>query len=227
MAVPTSGWCREFEPGTYRLFSVNDQIMIKQQGSPNLLALRDADGALTMEVVSDQLPADSFPMSITAGDQGWIVVTAEHGVIEMDAQTHTVLNKASSFGEGVVLYSSHIGVDGYHYIGSLKHGLFVINADGQLIRNFQQEHGLGTNTILAIASDNQGNIWLSGAPAITQMLPTHHFSRHVTEDNSQSLSFVRRHQGRILLGGFGFYVMTENENALLPPEFKVVEGTHQ
>lgn len=215
----------DFEPGTYRVFSVNDRILIKQQESPNLLELTGDGDSLQMEVVSNQLPAESFPMGIDAVADGWVVVTGEQGVIRIDAQSRSVLHEASSFGDGVVLFSSHVGADGYHYIGSLKHGLFVINPEGQLIRNFQQAHGLGTNTLLAISEDNQGNIWLAGAPAITQLVPTHRYSRHVTEDNSQSLNFVMRHQGKVLLGGFGFYVMTENENPLLPPVFRVIEGT--
>ena len=211
------------QPGTYRVFSVSDRVFIKQQTSPNLLELV-ADSDLRMRVVSSHLPQDAFPMAVYETVEGWLVVTAVHGVLRVTVEEAEVVVPPDAFGDEVVLFSSFIDNDGYHYLGSLKHGLFVLNPQGELVRNYRQSHGLGANTVLSITADSQGSLWLAGAPAITRMLPPRKLSRLVTDDDTLSLEFVIRHGGRIYLCGFGFYVLEPDDNPLYPPRFQSIEG---
>ncbi len=209
----------DFSPGAYRVFSVDDEILIKQQDSPNLLKLTQRDG-FRLDVVYSGLPEESFPIAIYSSDSSHQVVTAANGIWQLSQNESRQVIRREDLGDEVVIFSSFIDTDGYHYLGTLKHGLFVLNPSGQLIRNYTQEHGLGTNTILDINRGNLGNLWLSGAPAITQMVPPHRYSQHKTEDGSSDLSQLIDHQGRKFLVGFGIYVMSGNDNPLHPPVFK-------
>ncbi len=145
------------------------------------------------------------------------------GVLVVRDGRVTPYTPPEAFGDAVT-YGGHLDGEGYLYVPTLKHGLFLIDPEGRVVRNYRRAHGLGTDTILAVSEDDQGNVWLAGAPAITRLLPPRRFSRHVTEDDSQALDFLVRHAGRIYLGGFGFYLLTAGESASAPPVFRAVEG---
>ncbi len=51
--------------------------------------------------------------------------------------------------------------DGNQLIGSTYEGLFLTNASGQVIRNFNKTIGLANNHINAILEDKNGNLWVA------------------------------------------------------------------
>lgn len=219
----------DFAPGPLRVLEAGGRIMMKPNGGSELLELLEDDAGLRLEPrvrglpVGDPLRELQIVTDAAAGGERWLLVMARSGVLAVRDDEVGVHTPPAAFGEAVT-YGGYLDDDGYLYVSTLKHGLFLIDPEGRVVRNYRKAHSLGTDTILAVTEDDQGNLWLAGAPAITRLLPPWRFSRHVTEDDSQQLDFVVRHEGRIYLGGFGFYLLTEGEDPLAPPVFRAVEG---
>ncbi len=51
-------------------------------------------------------------------------------------------------------------VNGYHAIGTILNGLYIIDSQGKTVMHINQEKGLSNNTILSIGKDSENNIWL-------------------------------------------------------------------
>ncbi len=45
-------------------------------------------------------------------------------------------------------------------IGTISHGLFLVQPDGHLLYHFTKENGMMNNTILSLFEDNVGNLWV-------------------------------------------------------------------
>lgn len=45
-------------------------------------------------------------------------------------------------------------------IGTISHGIFILNQNAEILYNITQKSGLNNNTVLSIYEDNQSNLWL-------------------------------------------------------------------
>ncbi|AUS05156.1 helix-turn-helix and ligand-binding sensor domain-containing protein [Pseudotamlana carrageenivorans] len=58
------------------------------------------------------------------------------------------------------IYSSIQLKDNSFILGSISNGIFHIDANGNLLSQIDQSHGLGNNTVLSVFEDVENNIWL-------------------------------------------------------------------
>lgn len=212
----------DLKPGTRRIFAIGDRFVMHRSSDNDLIRITPGPVPL-IEVLASDLPDDTFPMDIRGHEDGSLtLVTAVDGILKSAQGRTETLVEHGRLNPDAVVYSTHWADDGYLYLGTLKHGLFILDADLNILRNYQQQHDLGSNTILDIEADRQGNLWLSGVPAITRMLPPHLFSQHRTDDQSESISFVVDHQGSKIGAGHGLYFLRPDVNPLFPPSFRAV-----
>ncbi len=212
----------DFLPGSRRIFSVEGAFIMHRSKSNDLVRILPGLSP-RIEVIASNLPDDTFPMDIRGNADGSLtLITAVNGILRVEEATTETLVPHGQFNPDAVIYSSHWADDGILYIGTLKHGLFILDVDLNIVRNYQKQHQLGGNTILNINSDRQGNLWLAGSPTITRLLPPHQISAHRTNDQTQSISLIVDHRGSKIGAGLGLYFLRPDENPLFPPLFRAV-----
>lgn len=215
----------EFGTSKGRIFDVDDRLLARDPEQKNLRELGEReDGTLEFRSIEVSPPMEGFPMAMYARGSGLDIVTATHGILTLENGQLTTRVAPEAFGDSVTIYSSHIAADGNHYVGTIKHGVYFFGPDGGPIRNYRQEI-VGSDTILAIGEDDQGNIWLVGEPVITRMLPPKDYSRYIPEDGSTRAQQTFRHDGQVFMAGLGLYRMVDPTDALSPPQFDVYPET--
>jgi len=97
------------------------------------------------------------------------------------------------------LYCGSVHNDTYLF-GTIKSGLFVVNARGEILEHLSRSNGLQNNTVLSLFADRQNNVWLGldiGIDFLKTSLPT-----SVINDNFNIASTytTATHKGRLYIG---------------------------
>ncbi|MBH9577255.1 sensor histidine kinase [Inhella proteolytica] len=91
--------------------------------------------------------------------------------------------------------------DGRMVVGTLKGGLYVLDAEGRLNARYGKSEGLGDQSVTATFQDRDGGLWLAlgnGLAHLAMAAPLSRLdARHGLE---QPVSSVHRHMGQLLLG---------------------------
>lgn len=63
-------------------------------------------------------------------------------------------------GMPVKIYNSIPLKDGHIALGTISQGVFILDKEGTMVQHLNKENGLNNNTVLALAEDRDGNLWL-------------------------------------------------------------------
>lgn len=125
------------------------------------------------EIISCLLPARD----------GFLVGTQNAGVFEYNQGRFRVWNtpvnadlQQSQLNKGVRLR------DGRYVWGTILAGIYLTDENGTTYHNLRQENGLQNNTVLSIAEDQQGNVWLGLDRGIDLLGLSHPLHFYVDQD---------------------------------------------
>lgn len=168
-----------------------------------------------------RLPEGAKVRSIVKSiNQQLVVFTAESGVfVELNGALEQIITPAM-FGQQLTLYSGIQAKDGYYYVSTVSHGIFIINDTFKVVRHYTQNDDLGSNSVHHLMEDNQGNIWLSGMLNITKMVPPHRYSRYRIEGQSRLSNHLKLINNKVVIAGEGIYELSNNNPPLSPPHFR-------
>ena len=99
------------------------------------------------------------------------------------------------------IYSALQVKTGGFVIGTISRGVLHLDADGNLVRQYDQLNGLDNNTVLALFEDRDGNIWLGLDNGVSYINPESPFTLFVDKKGEVgSVYAVRSHKGFLYLG---------------------------
>ncbi|MBN1131592.1 MAG: hypothetical protein JXR52_08385 [Bacteroidales bacterium] len=139
------------------LLRVNDRIFIHVIGSGlhelknNLLSPVRGAGFLAGDEIKVVLPFESDKLLVGAARNGLFIYDGERfeplSIPEAEIIRQAEINNGLLAGD-------------HYFIGTIANGLFILNRDGSFQNHLHAGNGLQNNTILSMASDSSGNLWL-------------------------------------------------------------------
>lgn len=101
----------------------------------------------------------------------------------------------------LMVKSLHWLHDGRLVVGTLKGGLYVINAQGRRLTHLSQENGSPDTGVAASAMDKEGGLWMALGNGIARMSLTAPLSRFDKRRNAnKTVIAIHRHQGSLQIG---------------------------
>lgn len=211
-------------PGSNRVFNIAGSfVLFPDDAAPleipvdEMQLLRDFPiaGLPVGAIVRDILPAP---------DGQRLIITSRQGIYKWSDKGAQQILTADAFGSGVDLYSGHRASDGYYYLGSRRHGLFIFTPDFQLVRRYGQKDGIGLDTILDINEDSQGGIWLSGLPGVSRITPAHSYSHYGTKEQNIGSADLQAWRDTPILAGFSIYSLSPVSRPMDSPGFQALSN---
>ncbi|WP_154224518.1 hybrid sensor histidine kinase/response regulator transcription factor [Marinicella rhabdoformis] len=205
--------------GSHRIFNVDDVFYFKTTSDPHLYTI-NVQPDIEIKKTGIQLDEKISLRKVLRNPQGNLVLfTAINGIYEIIDNQVVQRLEPQYLPDEVNVFNAFQASDGYYYLTSLFHGLFIVSPEFKLVKHYRQEHGLGTNTLLSVMEDFQQNIWISGVPNIIKMVPPHRFSRYETEDKSNLSEGISLINNRVITFGEGVYELQIGASAVNPASF--------
>ncbi|WP_435625365.1 triple tyrosine motif-containing protein [Flagellimonas sp.] len=139
------------------LFSVNQNIYF-QKKYEGIFKIESGQASLVFNdsaVVDDEVVGvfqDKSDLLVLTRDNGFYKSTDE-GLIKWNIPADSLLNTVS-------VYTSLQLRDGSIALGTISHGLILLDGNGDLIYHIGQVNGLQNNTVLSLFEDFKNNLWL-------------------------------------------------------------------
>ena len=213
--------------GIHSVFAWNDNFVYKQKDQ-DFFQIVHTNPQLKIEKSDLKLPIGVKIRQIFFNQkQNMVIVTDQRGVYELIDGELTKQADEKDFPKGTNIYHAIQASDGYYYLPSLDHGLFILSPELKVLRQYTQEHNLGMNRIFSVLEDNQGNIWLSGESNIVKMRPPHIYSTFQIENGSKASAGINLFRNKTTVAGKGLYQISKPEDDLAPSYFKsLIPGPH-
>jgi DNA-binding CsgD family transcriptional regulator len=113
-------------------------------------------------------------------------------------------------------------------IGTILGGLYILDEDGNILKQINKKNGLNNNTVLSLLIDNKKNLWAgldNGIDLIKVNSPLYY--NFDLWGNIGSVYTIAIHQGYLYLGTNRgvFYQEIDEKSGLVNQEFKLIEGS--
>ena len=180
-AVGESIYIEKIPSGLHKLSSSNTLIPIKDKSKikSNILTI---------------LPYEKGKYLIGTDKEGLFLLDSQGNIVPWANKAQELLKKAQ-INNGIVLY------DQYFVFGTIQNGIIIINKQGALIQHINKNNGLQNNTVLSLAEDKQGNVWVgldNGIDRIALNSPLHYYSDYTLDIGTVYASIV--YNNKIYLG---------------------------
>ncbi|MEJ2584142.1 MAG: triple tyrosine motif-containing protein [Robiginitalea sp.] len=143
------------EASRAQLFTYQDAIYFQREGS----LFRLENGKPVPLVSADSADFVIVGMVRIQGDL--VFVSENGGFFELSGDRLIPRNAFSIDSESPVnIYSCLQLMDGHIALGTISQGVFLLDATGMPESHINKENGLNNNTVLALAEDSSGNLWL-------------------------------------------------------------------
>ena len=198
-----------------------DEAIFYQKFNEGLFMIENGKEKL---VTDSDLIKDKVVINIFNSNGNLLILTKENGFYVIKNNTVEVWNlklKQTLFHNSI--YSSIQLRSGGYLLGTVSHGIILLNEDGEVRLKIDQTNGLSNNTVLSLFEDRRGNIWLGLDNGINNINLNSPFS--VYNDESGVLGTVYTslvYDGKLYLGtnqGL-FYRDIKSHN-----QFNFIEGT--
>ncbi len=220
------------------VFSINDRFYYKPRHLPNIYMLEvrqhssnEDEFSFVNKKTSFSLPSDAQVVEILQNKQKQLIVfTQEHGIYKQEGDS---LVQQLSYQDFIVhidepseqnglIYDAMQARDGFYYVASIFDGLYVLNENLEIVRNFNEQDNISMNTVLSVNEDKQGNIWLTGIPNIVFFRPAHIISEFKAGTGStEILDIANTSQGFFALGN-GVFGLNSQKHNMRTPNFEVL-----
>lgn len=204
----------------YRVFNVNGELLLMGNIHNQVHRITDSLEP-TAEALPWKAPLKLDVKSILYNRKGEVLlVSMNKGIYKLEDETFIEVVSPQQLPEGTRLYNAIQANDGYYYLASLYDGIFILDEEFNLVRQYEEKHGIGNSVVLAVHEDTQGSIWLAGEPNISAMAPPHLRSIHRHAPNKSGPEKLIATQGKIFSIGAGVHQYRQNKNPLYPPIFE-------
>lgn len=172
-------------------------------------------------ILSLTLPANTTLRKIIVSRSNTLVAfTSWHGIFEEKDGEFVNRNGPEIFGDDSYLRDGIQAQDGYYYVITAQHGLFILNEKFEMQRHYTEEHNTETEALYSVMEDNQNNIWLSGRVNIVKFVPPHVFSTYALETNSTGTENIGLVRGTPTIAGYGLLSLKHADEPFSPASFK-------
>ena len=220
----------------HAIFAVDQHFYYKARHLPYIFQIQTSkqDGKLSYkhQKLAWELPVDARVMEITKDTRGQItLVTERHGVYQIRNNQAIQVLSHDSFGTDVQLYDAILANDGYFYISSTYHGLYVLDPSLNILRRYYQDNsqsgGLSMNSVFSVNEDRQGNIWLTGIPNVEKIRPPHVISQFKMGNASTEILSLANTSIGIFAAGNGIFKLTQSDTPFSSPAFKHINESQE
>ena len=216
---------KQAKAGKQGLFSLNDNIYYKNKGDSNIyklnLGAKKSVTRLGLKLPENAMIADMFINK----HNNIVIVTARDGIYEVISDKLVTRLTHSNFPVDTKLVSALQAKDGFYYVLAKYEGLFIMDENFTLVKNYKEEHGLGTNVMFDLKLDLQGNIWMMGEPSVVKLISPHILSTYKTENNSKVTEDIKEIAGKIIVVGDSVHQLASQSTSLKPAYFKHIVPT--
>ena len=195
------------------------EVLINQQENEFKFEIKLSNLHLPKGAVITQL--------INNKENNLIAITHGHGIYqEKHNQMQQQITRAA-FGNDVWLEKAIQARDGYYYLTSTYHGLFILNNRLEIVRQYRAQHNIKTKRLTDVTEDVQGNIWLAGTPNIIKLVPPHHYSQYQTSSNSNSAEYITFAHNKITVAGDGLLQLSKANDPFAPASFQNLKSNNK
>ncbi|MEM8845736.1 MAG: triple tyrosine motif-containing protein [Bacteroidota bacterium] len=139
------------------LFSV-DQNIYYQKKNEGIFKIESGKGTL---VFDEGAAVEDDVVGIFRQESEFLILTRNNGFFKSDGEGLVKWDiEADSLLSDVSVYTSLQLRDGTYALGTISHGLLLLDRNGNLQYHISQINGLRNNTILSLFEDVKGNLWL-------------------------------------------------------------------
>jgi DNA-binding CsgD family transcriptional regulator len=184
------------------------------------------NGQFTPIKGSEFLSKTEVPVLLPFSKKGTLIGTNNEGLFLYDASGfRPFVSEASRFLKAYQLNKGIRLNDSTYAFGSILNGLIITDQQGNILQHLNQVKGLQNNTVLALTTDNTGNLWVGldkGIDLIVLSSPVRHY-----KDANGDLGAVYDaaiHDNQLYLGtnhGVFYRPLTFTQ----PADFTLVPGT--
>lgn len=163
---------------------------------------------------------DSKRYLISTIDKGLFIYDG-HNLYEWNIPISTILKTYQ--------INSECKINGYHAIGTILNGLYIIDNQGKIVLHINKNRGLSNNTIISIGKDAENNIWLGLNNGISKIEFNSSLTYIGNSFNIESVYTSSLFNGMLFIGtNSGLYSI--NWSKFLDPmksenDFKLVAGS--
>ncbi|WP_371195550.1 response regulator [Glaciecola sp. SC05] len=208
----------------HNAFVIDNAFYYKTRNLPFIYKLSTSKQAEKVSFSQVQLPVklpeNARVMEIlTSKDNKLTIFTEQHGVFQMDNDRLIQLRAPEDFAADIRLYDAILSSDGLYYVSSTFNGLFILDGNLNIIRQYTEDDGISMNTVFSVNEDLQGNIWLTGIPNVVSFRPPHLISQFKAGNTSTEILRFKNTSFGIFAAGNGIYKLSNNVNSVRPPYF--------
>lgn len=212
----------EAEVNRAAVFELSDGLyyQVKNKG----LYVRNKSGAQL--VVSEDAIGTQAIVSLVENNKRREVIldNGTHLAISQDGSITALENPISDLGP-VSIYCSYHLKDGGILLGTIANGLLQLNSQGQFVKQISIKQGLQDNTILSLAEDSKGNIWVGHDKGISVINRNSFFKEYIDKEGKIGVVYTSKwFNNRLYLGtNQGLYV--EDKEGDGASNFKLIPNT--
>ncbi len=208
--------------GSHRIFSVDDVFYFKSNNNEHLYSITIEPNIVITQsnILLDK--TTTLRKILKNNNQNLTLITSKNGLYEIIDDKAVQRTIPKDFPKDTVIYNGIQAHDGYYYLSTLSNGVLIVDPEFNVVKNYKQKDGLGTDTFLSVLEDFQGDIWFSGVPNIVKMIPPHHYSHYLTEINSNATSGIKNINNKVTIIGDGIHQFSQADNPKDPAYFKLV-----
>lgn len=209
------------------VFSINNDFYYKPSQLSHIYKLEskaeNGKWVFTNTKIPGNLPKQARVMEIfeTPANK-LLVITERHGIYLQDGDVFLQIKPPEAFAKDIQLYDAILSTDGSYYISSTYHGLFILDTDFNILRNYRGQDSISMDTIFSVSEDVQGNIWLAGIPNIVKMRPAHIISEFKAGSTSTEILSLKNTSLGIIASGNGVFKLSLPVSESGTPEFVVL-----
>lgn len=156
-------------------------------------------------------PSNETENELWIGTSKGVFRQTETGFVPLNAQLNVLLNKYK-LNKAIKIK------DGWYAFGTLLNGILVCNEKGEVIYHLNKNNGLGNNTVLALSSDMEGNLWagLDNGISLIQLANPLKFYQDISGDIGAVYDGVLFQNELYIGSNHGLFVKEGNKFVLIP-----------
>ncbi|MFS4457333.1 triple tyrosine motif-containing protein [Maribacter sp. 2304DJ31-5] len=204
-----------------KMYRVGRTIYFQQIGK-GIFKIENGTSVLVSE--DDVLKNDEV-INVFGQEEGLLILTKNNGFLKMEGQSIQKWETGADYLLGEISLYSGIQLRGGGFaLGTISHGLILLDGQGAVTYHIDQVKGLQNNTVLSLFEDGDENIWLGldvGISYINRDSPFQIYPDHKGLVGSVYASASRN--GKLYLGtNQGLFYKELGDGS----DFQFIEGTH-
>jgi len=140
-----------------KVFKVNNTIYYQKMND----GLYKIEKGVSKLISDDPIIKNNIVVGVYTSNKTTLILTRDKGFFKLsDTKLIRWITESDTLLSKISIYNSIETKEGDFILGTISHGVFQLDSDGNTISKIDQENGLNNNTVLNIFEDHDKNIWL-------------------------------------------------------------------